>query len=153
MSVGQFCNRDTVIVRKQDAIVETAKLMRQHHVGCVVVVEDGDDGLVKPIGIVTDRDLVLEILAEEVNPDDVTIGDIMSYELLTVRDSDGLWDTLLRMRSKGVRRVPVVNDKGGLIGILSSDDLLELLADELGELAKLIKHEQQREHRVRPPVV
>lgn len=151
MSVGQFCNRDTIIVRKQDSILETAKLMRQHHVGCVVVTDDSD-GAAKPVGIVTDRDLVIEILAAEINPDDVSIGDIMSYELLTVLESEGLWDVLQHMRAKGVRRVPVVNAQGGLVGILSSDDLLEILAGELGELAKMISREQQREQRVRPPV-
>jgi len=149
MSVGQFCNRVTIIVRKQDAIIEAAKLMRQHHVGSLVVLDDSD-GIPKPIGIVTDRDLVVEILAAEIDPDAVAIGDIMSFELLTARESDGLWDTMQRMRSKGVRRVPVVNDHGALVGILSSDDLLELLADELGELARLIGREQQHEQRKRP---
>ncbi|QSA97441.1 CBS domain-containing protein [Methylococcus sp. EFPC2] len=151
MSVGQFCNRETVIVRKQDSIVEAAKLMREHHVGSIVVVEDSK-GVVAPVGILTDRDLVIEILAAELNPDEVAVGDIMSYELLTARASDGLWETLQRMRGKGVRRVPVVDEQGGLAGIISSDDLLEILAGELGELTKLIAREQQREQRVRPPV-
>ncbi|HUL13044.1 MAG TPA: CBS domain-containing protein [Methylococcaceae bacterium] len=152
MSVGQFCNRDTVIVRKQDSIVEAAKLMRQHHVGCLIVVEENGSGTFAPIGIVTDRDLVIEILAEEVNPEEVAIGDIMSYELVTAHENDGLWETLQRMRIKGVRRIPVVDQNGALKGILTNDDLLEILAGELGEIAKLVNRELQREQKIRPPV-
>lgn len=148
MSVGQICNRDTVIVRKEDAIVEAAKLLREFHVGSLVVVEDTAGG-VKPVGILTDRDLVVEILAAELDPATVSVGDIMSYELTTAREEDGLWDVLQRMQSKGVRRVPVVNPQGLLVGILTSDDLLELLASELGQLVKVIGRERQREESAR----
>jgi CBS domain-containing protein len=148
MSVGQFCNRDTVIIRKEESIVEAAKLLRQFHVGSVIVVEDAAAG-VKPVGIVTDRDLVVEILAAELDPGAVAIGDIMSYDLITAHEQDGLWDTLQRMRAKGVRRVPVVDQHGSLVGILSSDDLLEVLAGELTELVKIINREQEREQKVR----
>lgn len=148
MSVGQICNRDTVIVRKEDSIIEAAKLLREFHVGSVVVVEDTAGG-VKPVGILTDRDLVVEILAAELDPATVSVGDIMSYELTTAREEDGLWDVLQRMQSKGVRRVPVVNAEGLLAGILTSDDLLELLASELGQLVKVIGRERQREESAR----
>jgi len=140
MSVGYYCKRAVITAAKQDSIVTAAQLMRQHHVGCLVVVEDH-----KPVGILTDRDLVLEILAAEVSPDDVTLGDIMSFELLTAWETDSIWETLQRMRVKGVRRVPVVDDKGVLAGILSSEDLLEVLSEELSQLAKLSNREQQRE--------
>lgn len=148
MSVGQICNRDTVIVRKEDSIIEAAKLLREFHVGSVVVVEDAAGG-VKPVGILTDRDLVVEILAAELDPATVSVGDIMSYELTTAHEEDGLWDVLQRMQSKGVRRVPVVNAQGLLAGILTSDDLLELLASELGQLVKVIGRERQREESAR----
>ncbi len=145
MSVGQFCNRDTVIARKQDSIVDAAKIMRQFHVGSVIVVEDDANGNITPVGIVTDRDLVVEILAKEVSPEEVSLGDIMSFELVTAQEDDSLWDTLQRMRIKGVRRAPVVDRHGVLKGILTSDDLLEVLVGEMGELAKLISREQYRE--------
>jgi CBS domain-containing protein len=148
MSVGQFCNRDTVILRKEDSIVDAAKVMREFHVGSAIVVEDSTGG-VKPVGIVTDRDLVVEILAAELDPGAVTIGDIMSYDLVTAREEDGLWETLQRMRIKGVRRIPVVDQQGLLAGILTSDDLLEILAGELTELVKIIGKEQERERRTR----
>ncbi|MGX2039679.1 CBS domain-containing protein [Methylocaldum sp. MU1018] len=148
MSVGQFCNRDTVIVRKEDSIIDTAKLMREFHVGSAVVVEDSAGGT-KPVGIITDRDLVIEIVATELDPNSVAVGDIMSYELITAREDDGLWETLQRMRVKGVRRIPVVDRQGLLAGILTCDDLLEILAGELAELAKIIGKEQEREQKTR----
>jgi len=151
MSVGQFCNRETVIVRKQDSIVETAKLMRQNHVGSVIVVDDQSE-FVKPVGIVTDRDLVLEVLAAEIDPEKVTVGDLTSYELVTANEDDGLWETIQRMRTKGVRRMPVVDRKGQLVGIIAIDDLLEILATELHELTKVIGREHVREEKTRPPV-
>jgi CBS domain-containing protein len=148
MSVGQICNRDTVIVHKEESIVDAAKLMREFHVGSVIVVEDAEGG-VKPVGILTDRDLVVEILAAELDPNAVSVADIMSFELVTAHEADGLWDTLQRMRAKGVRRMPVVNAEGLLTGILSSDDLLELLAEEFGQLVKIIGKERQREQNTR----
>ena len=144
MSIGTICARDTIIAKREDTIAKVAKLMRKHHVGDIVVVKPGEDGNV-PIGIVTDRDLVIEILAQGLSPDAVTVGDIMSYEVETSYESDGIWDTVQKMRSKGVRRMPVVNQNGGLVGIVSLDDMLELLSDELSGLTKIVNHEQERE--------
>lgn len=144
MSIGKICNRETVVARAEDTIVEVSKLMRLHHVGDVVVIEP-DEGANVPIGILTDRDLVMEILAQDLSPDTVTVGDIMSEEIVTAREEDGIWDTLQRMRIKGVRRVPVVDARGGLVGILALDDLLELLAGELADLSKIVRREEGRE--------
>ena len=148
MSVGHYCKREIVTVTRQDPIVTAAKLLREKHVGCLVVVEE-KEGCIQPVGVVTDRDLVVEVLAAEINPQDITIGDIMSYEVLTAWESDTIWETLQRMRVKGVRRIPVVDEQNALIGILSSDDLLEVLAEELSQLAKLSNREQQREAALR----
>lgn len=144
MSVGHYCKREIVTVSKQDSILTAAKRMRQQHVGCLVVVED-QEGSTKPVGILTDRDLVIEVIAAEVDPDDISVGDIMSYELLTAWETDSIWETLQRMRVKGVRRIPVVDENNVLTGILSSDDLLEVLAEELSQLAKLSNRQQVRE--------
>jgi CBS domain-containing protein len=148
MSVGNFCNREVVIARRDDSIVEIARLMRRHHVGSVVICEERH-GHNKPVGIVTDRDLVVEVMATSVDEGEVSAGDIMSYELLTAREQDGLWEVMQRMRARGVRRVPVVDKDGGLLGILTADDIIELLAGELGDFAQLIVREQRREREVR----
>ncbi len=148
MSIGEFCTREVVIVERGTGIVELAQLMRKHHVGDVIVVDIRGD-LVVPVGIVTDRDIVVELIAGKVDLDSVTTGDVMSPELITAKEKEGIWDTLQRMRSKGIRRMPVINEDGGLEGILTVDDLIELLADELDLLAKIAGREQELEEQRR----
>lgn len=144
MAVGEICNRQVVITEKTVSVVAAAQLMRTHHVGDLVVVEE-KGGSKHPVGIVTDRDIVVEVVAAGVNPEALKVGDIMGPEVATVRESEGLFEALRYMRDKGVRRMPVVDGTGGLVGILTLDDLLSLLAEELTELAKLVSHERQRE--------
>ncbi|OPY16135.1 MAG: inosine 5'-monophosphate dehydrogenase [Syntrophus sp. PtaU1.Bin005] len=148
MPIGEICNRDVVIVRRKDSILDAAKLMRQYHVRGLVVVEDRD-GEVAPVGIVTDRDLVVELIAKEVPLDSVFVEDVMSPELFSVSESRGIWDTIQYMRGRGIRRVVVVNERETLLGILSIEDLLELLADELSDLARLFVRERDREKETR----
>ncbi|SFN65631.1 CBS domain-containing protein [Nitrosospira briensis] len=148
MPIGEICNRDTVIVKRDDTVLEAAKLMRQHHVGDVVVVEERD-GATIPVGIVTDRDLVVEIMATGLDPGVITVGDIMEQELVTVKESVGIFEAIQYMRSKTVRRLPIVNEKSELIGILSLDDLLELLSEEMLAIAKLVNYQRQKETRLR----
>ena len=144
MAVGEICNREVVIAEKTFSVVDAALLMRKHHVGDLVVVEE-KNGRKHPVGIVTDRDIVVEVVAAEVNPDALKVGDIMGPEVATVHEGEGLFEALRHMRDKGVRRMPVVDREGGLVGILTLDDLLSLLAEEMTELAKLVSHERQRE--------
>lgn len=144
MPIGEICNREVVFARRGDSIRDAARLMREHHVGDLVVVEERDGQRI-PIGILTDRDIVVELVAKGVDLAKVTVGDAMSTELVTIRESDGVYDTIQLMRIKGVRRLPVVNDRGGLAGIVSLDDLLELLADEVSALARLTSKQQARE--------
>lgn len=148
MAVGEICNREVVIAEKTLSVVDAAQLMRKHHVGDLVVVEE-KDGRKHPVGIVTDRDIVVEVVAAGVNPDALKAGDIMGPEVATVRESEGLFEALRYMRDKGVRRMPVVDHEGVLVGILTLDDLLSLLAEEMTELAKLVSHERQREATIR----
>ena len=148
MTVGKICNREVVITNQEATLIEVAKLMREYHVGDVVVVAERG-GQKAPVGIITDRDIVLAIVASEVNQDAVTAGDIMTHELLTAREEDSIWDTLQRMRSHGVRRLPVVNNRGGLEGILSVDDFLELISEELLALAQVSRRQQEREKEIR----
>jgi CBS domain-containing protein len=148
MAVGEICNREVVIAEKTLSVVDAAQLMRKHHVGDLVVVDE-KGGRKHPVGIVTDRDIVVEVVAAGVTPDALKVGDIMGAEVATVRESEGLFEALRFMRDKGVRRMPVVDRDGGLVGILTLDDLLTLLAEEMTELAKLVSHERQREATMR----
>lgn len=149
MSVGEICNREVIVVTGATGIGEAARLMRQYHVGDLVVVEE-HEGRRTPVGIVTDRDLVVEVLAQEVVPAGLTVADIMSGELVIAREDDDLLDILAEMRAAGVRRVPVVDAGGLLLGILTVDDLLDLLAEGMVELVRLVTREQRREQHERP---
>lgn len=144
MAVGEICNREVVITEKTLSVVDAAQLMRQHHVGDLVVVDE-KGGRKHPVGIVTDRDIVLEVIAEGVNVNDVSVRDIMSDKLVTAREGDSVLDTVKMMRAKGIRRLPVINDDNELSGILSVDDLIELLSEQTSDLAKLIAREQKHE--------
>lgn len=148
MSIGEICNREVVIMQPEDTVLEAAKLMRQHHVGTVMVVEERNGKRV-PVGIITDRDLVVEVIAPELNPDAITVGDIMVIDLATVKEATGIFEAIQYMRGKGVRRLPVVDEEDRLVGIISLDDLLTLLSEELDVLAKLIAREQQKESSTR----
>jgi signal-transduction protein with cAMP-binding, CBS, and nucleotidyltransferase domain len=148
MPVGELCTREVVVASPLDSVLEAAQLMRQHHVGDVVIVEHAD-GLKKPVGLVTDRDLVVEVMAAGIDPESIALGEIMSAELAMVGEEKGIFETIQYMRDQGVRRLPVVGQEGQLIGILALDDLLELISEELSELSHLVKNEERRERRTR----
>jgi CBS domain-containing protein len=149
MRVGEFCNREVVIVDKDAQVLEAAQLMRSHHVGDLVVIQERT-GKPIPVGIITDRDIVVEVVAKNVALDAVSVGDVMSFELTTANEEDDIFDTVKRMRTKGVRRLPVVDKQGALVGILAIDDLLGLLEEFVGDVTAVIVREQAHEQKVRP---
>jgi CBS domain-containing protein len=144
MTVGAICNREVITVQRDASVLHAAKLMRQYHVGDVVVIENRKDKVV-PIGIVTDRDVIVEVIATELDSTVITVGDIMVISLSVVKSSTGVLEAIQLMTSKGVRRLPVIDENGSLMGIITLDDLLLLLAKEFGALGKLVAKEQQNE--------
>lgn len=148
MPIGEICNREVVIVQRDTTVEEAARLMRKHHVGALVVIDEVS-GKRKPVGMVTDRDLVVEVLATQLDAAVITVGDIMPHELGTVPESSGVFEAIQFMRAKAVRRLPVVDGQGALVGIVALDDLLALLAEELSDLAGLVAREQEKESRAR----
>jgi len=148
MSIGEICNRKVVVMQREETIAEAAKLMRDQHVGSVLIVDE-QDGKRVPVGIVTDRDLVVEVIAPELDADAITVGDIMMTGFAVVKEETGVFEAIQYMRIKGIRRLPVVDAEERLIGIVTLDDLLILLAEELDALAKLVAREQQNEVVVR----
>ncbi len=141
MPIGELCNREVVFATRKTNITEAAQLMRQYHVGDLVVV-DLVEGRRVPVGMVTDRDIVVEIIGKSLSVDDFTVGDIMSKQLISVQEQEGVIETIRLMRANGIRRIPVINKEEGLEGIVSVDDMLDLLAEELTELAKVAPREQ-----------
>jgi CBS domain-containing protein len=144
MPIGEFCNREVVFATRDTSIPEAAQLMRQYHVGDLVVVDE-IAGKRVPVGIVTDRDMVIEIISQSLDFNQFSVGDIMSPQLVSVQENEGVFETIRLMRTKGIRRIPVVNPEGGLEGIVSADDILDLLAEEMTELAKVAPREQVHE--------
>lgn len=150
-TIGEICNREVVVTRRDTTVADAAKLMRDDHVGSLVVAEP-NDGAKRPIGIITDRDLVVEIMAMDLDPHDVSVGEVMGPVLVTAKENDGIRETLELMRYKGVRRVPVMSMRGHLLGIVASDDLIKVLADDMAALASIATREQSREAAQRKPV-
>jgi CBS domain-containing protein len=149
MSVGNLCNHNVATIEPDATVAEAALRMREAHVGDLVVTEQRN-GLTIPIGIITDRDLVIEVLAEGIDPATVAIKDIMSRDLVSVHEDNGLEFALSEMRRKGLRRLPVVDQKKALIGILSADDVIDHLARLTGYVADAIRIERHTEERTRP---
>lgn len=148
MAVGEYCNRDVVVVERTESVRTAVGLMRQHHVGDVVVVDKVGKGA-RPVGILTDRDIVIELLAEDVNIESVNVGDVMSMNPVTIEQSVPLMDAVALMQSKGVRRLPVVDEPGSLVGLLTVDDVIELIAEQVNALVGLVGREQDREKKQR----
>jgi CBS domain-containing protein len=144
MTIGTICNREVITAQRDATVLHAAMLMRQYHVGDVVVIENRKSKTV-PIGIVTDRDIVVELIATELDCKVITVGDLVISKLTVIKDSAGVFEAIQLMASKGIRRLPVVDDDGGLVGIITLDDLLLLLSKELAALTKLVTREQKNE--------
>ncbi len=145
MRIGEICTREVVYCERHTGIVEVAQLMRRHHVGDVIVADAVGDTL-RPVGIVTDRDLAVEVLAQRADPDALTAHDLMSQDLELVREGEHVYDAIVRMREHGVSRLPVIDECDALIGVLTADDVNEFLAEELtlvaGIVPRQIAHEK-----------
>ena len=144
MTIGAICNREVVTVQRNASVQHAAMLMRQYHVGDVVVIEARKEKIV-PVGVVTDRDIVIDLVATELDCKVITTGDIMLTNIIVIKESAGVLEAIQTMTAKGVRRLPVVDDEGGLVGIVTLDDMLLLLAKEFGALSKLVIREQENE--------
>lgn len=151
MSIRDLCNPSVVTVQPDDEVLTAAALMRDQHIGYLVVVEPMPlEAGSRPVGVLTDRDIVVEVIAKGVEPTAVSVADIMSRNPVVVSESRPLADALDEMRRIGVRRVPVVSETGRLVGVLSLDAVIEHLAQELGEVSGSIRSELNVEQRLRP---
>src|SRR5512141_1931510 len=107
MNIGEICSRAVAVAESGTSVVQAAKTMRDHHIGALVVVEGGDGARV-PIGIVTDRDMVVEVVAADVDYRTLSVGDIMSERPAGIMETAGVFEAIAQMRSGGVRRLVVV---------------------------------------------
>ena len=149
MQISEICHREVVSIDRNASILEAARKMRAHHVGDVIVTESAD-GIDRPIGILTDRDIVVELVAKELSIDSVSIADVMSLTMATAKHDSDVFETLRFMGIKGIRRIPVIDSDGGLFGILSIDDVMAVLTKELSFLADIATTQIERETSARP---
>ena len=150
MRTGTICQRSLFTVRRSDSATHAAWIMRDKHVGYLVVVEDdAAGGYPRPVGVLTDRDIVVTVVAREMDPRSVAVKDLMTPNPATVVESEPMESALRKMRELGVRRVPVVSCRGELVGILASDDILQVIAGDAQDLVATIRDERQVEGRLR----
>lgn len=148
MSILEFCRRDVAVVEKNSTVVEAARKMRELHVGDVVVCEK-NDGHFKPIGVLTDRDIVVGVIAMEIPIDSVRVEDVMMPSLVTAPVDTDVAEVVRLMETYGVRRLPVVDEKGSLAGIVTSSDLLGVLGEEILALSRLPARQREKEQEIR----
>ena len=141
MNVGRLCKRQAVTVTPRQGLVSAAELMREKHIGFLIVVEQYG----RPVGVLTDRDIVISVVAKGADPSLLTVADIMTPDPATAAEGDSVESALRTMRRMGVRRLPVVGSKGLLVGILSLDDVLDALATELADVSGAVRNEQHIE--------
>lgn len=149
MRIADVCTHRVVSTQATVSVRDAAEAMRQHHVGALVVVEKPNGERI-PVGIVTDRDIVVAVVATGGNPDKLTLGQIMSKPVATCTESEGLFAAILTMREHGVRRLPVLNAKGGLAGMVAADDIYSALGTHMADLGQALAREETREMQDRP---
>ena len=148
MLLNNFCILDVACCTPRATILEAAHLMRKKHTGDLVVVED-DEERQEPLGVITDRDIVVEVLAKGLDPATTLVGSVIRTPVVIARDDEDSMQTLERMRVHGVRRMPVVGSGGKLVGIVTVDDMLKRLSQETSVLTEIVSREQRQEERGR----
>jgi CBS domain-containing protein len=149
VNTGTICTRNVITCHAGISALDAAKLMRNHHVGDLVVVSDAGPGRGPPVGVVTDRDIVVSVLACELDAGTLCVADIMSSPAITAFDWEDAWHVLRRMRLNGVRRMPVISDTDELIGIVTLDDLLGAVSELLSELCCVSQRQRHFEEKAR----
>ncbi len=146
MRARDVCNPEVAVISRDATLLEAARRMREYHVGTLILVADEDEERPRPLAILTDRDIVVGPVAEGVVDIGILgVSGLPHRDLVTVSAADPLDAVLCRMVDAGVRRVPVVDDDGRLVGICSLNDLLEALVDQLNDLVAVIGRSPQLE--------
>jgi CBS domain-containing protein len=148
LNAGEICNRIVVLAERDTTLVAAAQRMREQHVGCLVVVDQTGSGRLV-VGLLTDRDIVTGVIAKAVDPTILRVEDVMSRDVVTVPETAAFAELLAMMRRKGLRRLPVTDAQGALVGLVTLDDMLEILSEQMRTLVQAIETEQRRERSVR----
>jgi CBS domain-containing protein len=149
--VGRLCRREVITISPEEDIASAARLMRTSHIGFLIVCEQRPERRGrKVVGVLTDRDIVVAVIARDADPHSLEVGDVMTRNPLMVAEDCSIDATLGFMHGAGVRRVPVLDAKGELVGVLSLDDVVECIARQLMSVVGAYRDEQRAERIVRP---
>lgn len=150
MAIGEICTREVVYIGRNESVADAARLMRERHVGCLVVLDPPSPGG-RPVGMVTDRDIVVGIVALGADAERTPVEGVMRPGVASIGEDEGVGRAISLMREEGIRRLPVVDAAGALVGIVAADDLLDLLAEEMTGLSGMLSRGFWREQHERPP--
>jgi len=139
MTLARF-KAPLVTAAAEDTVEKAARVMRDRHVGCLIVTRHGS-----PAGIITDRDLVVRVMAEGRDPSTAKVGEFVTFDPITVSVHDGIETAVERMRRHGVRRLPILDEDGVAVGIVTADDLLVLLGGEIAAVCEGIENRADAE--------
>jgi CBS domain-containing protein len=137
MSLESLCRREIICVRTSDKVIDATRLMEEKN---VVVSED------KPVGIMTDRDVMIRLVNKGLDPEKTSVSDIMSVEIITLNQNTGLYDALEQIKESksSVRRFPIVDENGSIKGIITLDDVVYLLGKEMSDVSSIIETERPK---------
>lgn len=136
MSLANLSRREVVSIKRDATVLEAAKIMEEMNVGSVVIVDDE-----QPLGILTDRDIIIRVISKSLDPSTTPVNEVMTSEVVFLREQMGLYEALEQMKASGIRRLPVINVKGNLSGIITMDDIISLLGKEISDIAAIIDKE------------
>jgi len=148
MGVGSLCTHRVITVDRGIDVAAAATVMRDNHIGYLIVT-DARSGGAAPVGVLTDRDIVIKVMARNLDPHALKVSDVMTPEPLVADYADDIGKTLHRMRALGVRRVPVISPQGNIAGVLSLDDAFDHLVIQMADVAGSIRGQQPTERRPR----
>ena len=139
MSLGNLCRREIICVDSRTTVKEAAKLMEGKNIGSTIVVQER-----KPIGILTDRDILLRVMNRGLDPEKTSVDEVMTKQIVTLKEDMGLFEALQKVKGKGIRRFPIVDSNGNLQGIMTLDDIFYLLGKEMSDVTSIIENERPK---------
>ncbi|MDE1922528.1 MAG: CBS domain-containing protein [Gammaproteobacteria bacterium] len=148
MLLKAICTPDVICCGPETSVQAAAALMRAKHTGDLVVVDDPEQDRI-PLGVITDRDIVVEVLAAGLDPAATVVRTLLRTPIVVAQEDEDAAEALERMRTHGIRRLPVVGRGGGLVGVVTLDDMLKLMADGMNALVAIVGRQRDREQRQR----
>jgi CBS domain-containing protein len=149
MKVGDHCKRSVVTIGPKSDVYEAARVMRDQHVGFLVVAQQKGGSQI-PVGVLTDRDLVVQVLGAGVDASALTVEDVMTRKPVLASDNDDVSELIHGMRTAGVRRAPVVDAGGRLVGIIALDDAYDVITELMCEMCGAVRNELRMEQKAHP---